>query len=70
MDDDPDKRDKESSVSQAAVAELKARQRRAEVERFRAELREMNSPWARGGDGQASEHLTDHGEDCGCFRST
>jgi len=35
--------DKRYSVSEAAVAELTAQQRRAEVERFRAELREMNA---------------------------
>lgn len=39
----PDRAVGEYSVSQAAVAELEAQQRRAEVERFRAELREMNA---------------------------
>jgi hypothetical protein len=43
VDDDVDKPDKPYSVSQAAVAELNAQQRRAEVERFRAELREANA---------------------------
>ena len=42
-DDDPEKPNKEYSVSQAAVAQLEAHQRRAEVERFRAELREANA---------------------------
>ena len=42
-DDDADKSDKRYSVSQSAVAELEAQQRRAEVERFRAELREANA---------------------------
>jgi hypothetical protein len=42
-DDDTGKPDQEYSVSQAAVAELEAQQRRAEVERFRAELRETNA---------------------------
>jgi hypothetical protein len=42
-DDDADRPDKEYSVSQAAVTELEAQQRRVEVERFRAELREMNA---------------------------
>jgi hypothetical protein len=42
-DDDTDEPNKEYSVSQAAVAELEAQQRRAEVERFRAELREANA---------------------------
>ncbi len=41
--EDPDRAAGEYSVSQAAVAELEAQQRRAEVERFRAELREMNA---------------------------
>jgi hypothetical protein len=43
VDDDTDNPGKEYSVSQAAVAELEAQQRRAEVERFRAELREINA---------------------------
>lgn len=43
VDDDTDKPVKEDSVSQAAVAELEAQQRRGEVERFPAELREMNA---------------------------
>jgi hypothetical protein len=42
-DGDTDKPNKEYSVSQAAVAELEAQQRRAEVERFRAELRDINA---------------------------
>jgi hypothetical protein len=42
-DDDKEKPEKSYSVSQAAVAELGAQQRRAEVERFRAELREANA---------------------------
>jgi len=42
-DDDTDKPNKAYSVSEAAVAELKAQQRRAEVERFRAELCEANA---------------------------
>ncbi|MGH9203305.1 MAG: hypothetical protein ACRD2A_18915, partial [Vicinamibacterales bacterium] len=42
-DDDTDKPNREYSVSQAAVAQLEAQQRRAEVERFRAELREANA---------------------------
>jgi len=41
--DDTDNSDKQYSVSQSAVAELEAQQRRAEVERFRAELREANA---------------------------
>lgn len=40
---DTDNSDKRYSVSQSAVAELEAQQRRAEVERFRAELREANA---------------------------
>ena len=40
---DADNPDKPYSVSESAVAELKAQQRRAEVERFRAELREANA---------------------------
>jgi hypothetical protein len=43
VDDETDKPGNEYSVSYAAVAELEAQQRRAEVERFRAELREMNT---------------------------
>jgi hypothetical protein len=39
---DGDKPNSAYSVSKAAVAELDAQKRRAEVERFRAELREMN----------------------------
>jgi hypothetical protein len=42
-DDDTDKPNKAYSLSEAAVAELNAQQRRAEVERFRAELREANA---------------------------
>jgi hypothetical protein len=42
-DGDTDKPNKEYSVSQAAVAELEAQQRRAEVEQFRAELRDINA---------------------------
>lgn len=42
-DDDTDKPDKAYSVSQAAVAELEKQQRRAEVERLRAELHETNA---------------------------
>lgn len=42
-DDDKEKPEKSYSVSQAAVAELGAQQRRAEVEWFRAELREANA---------------------------
>jgi hypothetical protein len=41
--DDTDNSDKGYSVSQAAVAELEAEKRRADVERFRAELREANA---------------------------
>jgi acyl-CoA reductase-like NAD-dependent aldehyde dehydrogenase len=41
--DDVDKAGAAYSVSQAAVAELEAQKRRAEVERFRAELREANA---------------------------
>src|SRR5262245_50674002 len=41
--DDVDKAGAEYSVSQAAVAELKAQKRRAEVEQFGAELREANA---------------------------
>jgi hypothetical protein len=41
--DDTDNSDKKYSVSQAGVAELEAQKRRAEVERFRAELREANA---------------------------
>jgi hypothetical protein len=42
--DDTDKAGDTYSVSQAAaVAELEAQQRRVEVERFRAELREANA---------------------------
>jgi hypothetical protein len=41
--DDTDKPGNRYSVSQAAVAELEAQQRRVEVERFRAELREANA---------------------------
>jgi hypothetical protein len=41
--DDTDKAGDRYSVSQAAVAELEAEQRRVEVERFRAELREANA---------------------------
>ena len=41
--DDTDKPDKKYSVSDAAVAELEAQKRRAEVERFRAELRDANT---------------------------
>ena len=41
--DDTDKPGAAYSVSQAAAAELEAQQRRAEVERFRAELREANA---------------------------
>jgi hypothetical protein len=43
VDDNADRPYKEYSVSQAAVAELEAQQRRAEVERFRSELREANA---------------------------
>jgi hypothetical protein len=42
-DDDTDRPRKEYSVSQAAIAELEAQQSRAEVERFRAELRDANA---------------------------
>jgi hypothetical protein len=42
-DGDTDRPNKEYSVSQAAVAELEAQQRRAEVEQFRAELRDINA---------------------------
>ena len=42
-DDDTEKPDKGYSVSEAAVAELERQQRRAEVERFRVELRETNA---------------------------
>ena len=42
-DDDTDEPSREYSVSRAAVAELEAQQRRADVERFRAELREGNA---------------------------
>ena len=42
-DDDKEKAEKGYSVSQAAVAELEAQRRHAEVERFRAELREANA---------------------------
>ena len=42
-DDDTDKPNKAYSLSEAAVAELNAQQRRAEVERFRSELREANA---------------------------
>ncbi|MGB2716693.1 MAG: hypothetical protein WBC51_21095 [Vicinamibacterales bacterium] len=41
--DDADKAGDRYSVSQAAVAELEAQQRRVEVERFRAGLREANA---------------------------
>ena len=41
--DDTDNSDKRYSVSQSAVAEFEAVHRRAEVERFRAELREANA---------------------------
>jgi len=41
--DDTDNSDEAYSVSQSAVAELEAQQRRAEVERFRAELRQANA---------------------------
>jgi hypothetical protein len=41
--DDADKPNNAYSVSKAAVAELEAQKRRAEVEQFRAELREMNA---------------------------
>jgi hypothetical protein len=40
---DADKRNNAYSVSKAAVAELDAQRRRAEVEQFRTELREMNA---------------------------
>jgi hypothetical protein len=40
---DIDNSDKGYSVSQAAVAEIEKQRRRAEVERFRAELREANA---------------------------
>jgi hypothetical protein len=41
--DDVDKASPGYSVSQAAVAELEAQKRRAEVEQFRVELREANA---------------------------
>jgi hypothetical protein len=41
--DDSDKPNNAYSVSKAAVAELDAQKRRAEVEQFRTELREMNA---------------------------
>jgi len=41
--DDRDKSGEGYSVSQAALAEVEAQKRRAEVERFRAELREANA---------------------------
>lgn len=41
--DDAEKPATQYSVSESALAELTAQQRRAEVERFRAELREMNA---------------------------
>jgi hypothetical protein len=41
--DDADESGNKYSVSRAAVAELQAQQRRAEVERFRTELREANA---------------------------
>jgi hypothetical protein len=41
--DDADKPNNAYSVSKAAVAELDAQKRRAEVEQFRTELREMNA---------------------------
>lgn len=43
VDDSTDNAEKGYSVSQAAVAELGAQKRRADVERFRAELREANA---------------------------
>ena len=43
VDDDSDKSRTAYSVSQSAVAELKVQQRRAEVQRFREELAEMNA---------------------------
>jgi hypothetical protein len=41
--DDPEQPATKYSVSQGAVAELNAQQRRAEVQRFRADLAEMNA---------------------------
>lgn len=41
--DDPEQPTAKYSVSQGAVDELKAQQRRAEVQRFRARLAEMNA---------------------------
>jgi hypothetical protein len=43
LDADAERPGKPYSVSKAAVAELDAQKRRAEVEQFRTELREMNT---------------------------